>query len=97
MLYMVIERFRNGAEVVYARFRERGRMLPDGLTYVESWVSGDFGTCYQVMSTEDRTLLDQWMSQWDDIVAFEVVAILPSAEAQQRILGMVQVSTPPGT
>lgn len=97
MLYMVIETFDQGADVVYERFREKGRMLPGGLTYVDSWVSEDMSRCYQLMETQDRTLLDAWMSHWDDIVGFHVVPVLPSKDAQQRISGMDQVSTPPGT
>lgn len=97
MLYMVIERFSEGADIVYARFREKGRMLPDGLGYIDSWVSEDLSTCYQIMSTEDSSLLDQWMSYWNDIVSFDVVPILQSSDAQRQVFGVEQVSTPPRT
>ena len=84
MLYMVVERFHRGPEVVYARFRERGRMAPDGLRYVSSWVTPDGSTCYQVMECEDRALLDEWLRNWEDIVRFEVIPVITSAEAAAR-------------
>ena len=87
MLYMVIERFRDGdAASVYRRFRERGRMAPAGLEYIESWVTDDLTTCYQVMKTDERSLLDQWMANWRDLVDFEVLPVVTSAEAQARAL-----------
>ena len=86
MLFMVIEHFRNGDPVpVYARFRERGRLAPEGLTYVSSWVTADHAHCYQVMACEDRALLDQWMSAWSDLVEFEVLPVVTSAEAAQAV------------
>jgi hypothetical protein len=85
-LYMVLEHFRNGdAAPVYRRFRERGRLAPDGLTYVASWVDEPMSTCYQVMETADRALLDQWMAQWSDLVEFEVHPVMTSQEAAQRM------------
>lgn len=84
--YMVIERFRNGdAAPVYRRFRERGRLAPDGLTYVSSWVTPDMTRCYQVMETADRALLDEWMANWSDLVDFEVHEVMASKEAAQRM------------
>jgi hypothetical protein len=86
MLYMVIETFRNGDAVpVYRRFRDRGRMAPDGVTYVSSWVDERLERCYQVMETEDRSLLDEWMTRWRDIVDFEVHPVMTSKEAAERI------------
>jgi Protein of unknown function (DUF3303). len=83
---MVIERFRNGDPApVYRRFKERGRMAPEGLVYVSSWVDQDLSTCYQVMETADRSLLEQWMSSWADLVEFEVHAVMTSREAAQRV------------
>ena len=84
-LYMVVEHFRNGdAAPVYQRFRERGRLAPEGLTYVSSWVTESLATCYQVMETADRALLDEWMRQWVDLVEFEVHPVITSQEAAQR-------------
>jgi len=86
-LYMVIENFRNGdARPVYRRFRDRGRLAPAGLTYVSSWVTDTLDRCYQLMETEDRQLLDQWMANWSDIVDFEVHAVMSSNEAAEKIL-----------
>jgi uncharacterized protein DUF3303 len=85
MLYMIVERFRNGdAVAVYRRFRERGRMAPEGLTYVSSWVTTDLTTCYQVMECEDRSLLQQWMARWSDLVDFEVIPVITSAQAAEQ-------------
>jgi hypothetical protein len=86
MLFMVIEHFRNGdPKPVYARFRERGRLAPEGLTYVSSWVTNDYTRCYQVMETDDRALLDQWIGQWTDLVEFEVLPVVTSAQASAAI------------
>ena len=79
---MIIENFRNGdPRPVYRRFRERGRLAPEGLTYVSSWVTEDLRRCYQVMECDDRRLLDEWIDQWKDIVDFECIPVLTSAEA----------------
>jgi hypothetical protein len=83
---MVIEHFRNGdAAPLYQRFRERGRMAPEGLDYIASWVTPDLTRCYQVMETPDRALLDQWMANWSDLVEFEVHPIITSKEAAERV------------
>jgi len=86
MLFMVIEHFKDGDPVpVYRRFRDHGRLAPEGLTYVASWVDTSFERCYQLMETDDPHLLDQWMAHWSDIVAFEVHPIITSAEAAEKI------------
>ncbi|MGQ0646771.1 MAG: DUF3303 domain-containing protein [Gemmatimonadaceae bacterium] len=86
MLYMVIETFRGGeAEPVYRRFRDRGRLAPEGLTYHASWVTLDLKRCYQVMECGDRAHLDQWIAEWSDLVHFEVLAVTTSAEAARLI------------
>ena len=85
-LYMVLERFRNSdAAPVYRRFREQGRMAPEGLNYISSWVTDDLSTCYQVMETADRALLEDWMSHWSDLVDFEVHPVMTSKEAAERV------------
>ena len=82
MHYMIIEHFRDGDPVpVYRRFRDRGRMAPDGVRYVGSWVTRDVTMCYQVMECDERRLLDEWIAEWADIVDFEVIPVLTSAEA----------------
>jgi Protein of unknown function (DUF3303) len=87
MRYLVIERFIHGPAPVYARAAERGRMMPDGLLFVDSWIVDDarLDTCYQVMETDDRSLLDEWIANWSDLTAFEVVPVLSSAEASARM------------
>ena len=83
MLFMVIERF-GGCEraaAVYRRFRERGRMAPEGLKYVGSWVEADFGRCFQLMECEDPRLLGEWAAHWRDLVEFEFVPVVTSEEA----------------
>jgi hypothetical protein len=82
MRYMVIERFRDGDPLpVYRRFRDRGRLMPDGLRYVSSWVTEDFSRCFQVMECEAPELLQEWMDQWKDLMEFEAIPVITSAEA----------------
>lgn len=86
MLYMVVERFKNGDAVpVYRRFRDHGRLASDGVTYVCSWVDEKLERCYQVMETEDRALLDEWIANWGDLVDFDVYPVITSKEAADRI------------
>lgn len=80
---MVIERMRDPA-AVYARFAERGRMMPDGVEYVNSWVEPDRSRCFQVMKCESRAHLDAWAANWSDIVEFEFIPVITSAEAAAR-------------
>ena len=84
MRYMVVETFREGPGPVYARFRAQGRLAPEGLRYVESWVSETGDRCFQLMECDDRALLDAWIARWDDLVAFEVIPVIASAEAAAR-------------
>jgi hypothetical protein len=85
-LYMVVEKFRGGDPVpAYRRFRDRGRLTPDGLRYINSWVSADFSRCYQLMECEDRQLIDRWIAHWDDLVEFEVVPVVTSPEAVEAL------------
>jgi hypothetical protein len=83
---MVVERFKNhDAAPVYRRLRDKGRMAPEGLVYVSSWVDDELAGCYQLMETHDRKLLDQWIEHWSDLVDFEVHAVVTSAEAAEKI------------
>ena len=85
-LYMVIEHFKGGDAVpVYRRFRDRGRLAPEGLSYVSSWVDTTLARCFQLMETDSPVLIDQWIAAWSDIVDFEVHAVISSAEAAERI------------
>jgi hypothetical protein len=86
MLFMVVERFRTpGAVDVYRRARDKGRMMPDGVRYVSSWVDFDFRRCFQVMEAESAAALDPWLAAWKDLVDFEVVPVRTSAEASEAI------------
>lgn len=86
MLFMILEHYRGGDPApVYRRFRERGRLAPEGLRYVSSWVTEDLAHCYQVMECDDRALLDEWISNWRDIVDFEVIPVMTSAEAADAV------------
>ena len=91
MLFMVIERFggRGRAAAVYRRFRERGRMTPEGLKYVGSWVEEDFGRCFQLMECEDPRLLEEWAAHWRDLGGVELFPVLPSPEAAEEIAALV--------
>ena len=86
MLFMIIERFRSGdATPVYRRAAERGRMLPDGLRYVDSWVAADLERCFQLMECDDPRLFEQWIARWQDLVEFEVVPVVSSQEAAELV------------
>ena len=86
MLYMVIERFRDGDPVpIYRRVQERGRQLPDGLRYVSSWVTSDLTRCFQVMEADRPELFDEWFAAWSDIVEFELLPVLTSADAHTQV------------
>jgi Domain of unknown function (DUF3303) len=90
MLFMVIESFRDGdAKAVYRRFQERGRMLPEGLTYIDSWTDATFERCFQLMECEDQRLLQEWVSRWQDLVEFEIVPVISSKEAAGSIAQML--------
>lgn len=85
-LYMVAEHFKNkDAKAVYRRFRDSGRLAPDDLLYISSWVDDKFERCYQLMETDDRVLLDEWIANWRDLVDFEVHPVITSKEATETI------------
>ena len=86
MLYMIVEHFKNQDPTpVYRRFRDRGRLLPEGLEYVSSWVDEKLERCFQLMETQHPELLNEWIANWSDIVEFEVYPILSSKEAADKI------------
>jgi hypothetical protein len=84
MLYMVIERFKD-APAIYQRFREKGRLMPDGLEYVSSWIDVDVSTCYQLMRTDNFALFQQWIDNWKDLMEFEIVPVRASAEVAESM------------
>ena len=86
MLFMIIEHFKdNDMLPIYKRVRDEGRMLPEGLKYIDSWIEPNFSRCFQVMECDDPRLLQQWVAHWRDLVEFEIVPVVPSAEAAQVI------------
>jgi len=81
MLFMVIETFRDqNAKAVYTRFAQKGRMAPEGLRFVDSWVAADLGRCFQLMECGDITLLQRWASEWTDLAAIEIVPVVPGKD-----------------
>jgi len=84
---MVIETFVQGARPVYERAAEKGRMLPPGLLYLDSWIDERLQRCFQLMETDDPSALDEWMGGWSDLVSFEIVPLISSNEAAARALG----------
>jgi len=86
MLFMVIERFRDhNAVAVYRRFREQGRMMPDGVRYIGSWIEANFDRCFQLMECDDPRLFQQWVVRWQDLVEFEIIPVVPSQETMEII------------
>jgi hypothetical protein len=82
MLYMIVEHFRGGDPLpVYRRFRDRGRLAPDGLRYLGSWVTDDFRRCFQIMECDDPKLIAEWTAQWEDLVEFDIVPVVTSVDA----------------
>lgn len=83
---MVIERFKNrDALSIYRRAREQGRMMPEGLKYVGSWIEANFDRCFQLMECDDARRLQQWVVQWCDLVEFEIVPVVPSKETGETL------------
>ena len=88
MLYMVIENYKEGAAAeVYRRFDEQGRMNPEGLKYIDGWVDFEVTGCFQLMECEKPELLNTWTEKWSDLIDFEIVPVISSAEAKQKALG----------
>jgi hypothetical protein len=86
MLFMVIERFKNrDAKAVYRRFRDQGRGAPEGLAYVGSWIETNFDRCFQIMECDDARLLQQWVAFWADLIEFEIVPVVSSAQTRETI------------
>jgi hypothetical protein len=86
MQYMIVEQFKNGDPLpIYRRFRDHGRLAPPGVRYISSWVDCNFEWCFQIMESDDRALLDQWIDNWSDIADFGVYPIVCSKEAADRL------------
>jgi hypothetical protein len=82
MLYIVIERFKD-APAIYKRCREQGRMMPEGLKYISSWIDSEFKTCWQLMETDNAELFQDWTEEWKDLMEFEIIPVRTSAEVFQ--------------
>ena len=83
---MVVERFRDrDAKAVYRRFRDQGRMMPDGLTYVGSWIEANFDRCFQLMECDDARLLQDWLLNWSDLMECEIVPVVPSDQTRELV------------
>ena len=81
MLFMVIETFRDqDPKAVYRRLRDTGRQMPEGLTFVSSWVQADTARCFQLMQCDDVTLFQRWIAQWSDLIEFEIVPVVAGAD-----------------
>jgi len=90
MLFMVIENFRNqDAKAVYRRFRDKGRLTPEGLRFVNSWVEANLSRCFQLMECDDVTLLQRWVAEWSDLVDFEIVPVVPGREVADALSGQL--------
>ena len=86
MLFMVLERFKNrDAKAIYRRLNDKGRMVPEGLNYVGSWIEANFDRCFQLMECDDPRLFQQWVMQWHDLIEFEIIPVVPSAETRDAI------------
>jgi len=96
LLFMVIEKFKSGnSRAVYGRSREKGRMLPEGLRYVESWVEASLDRCFQLMECDDPRLFQQWAIAWQDLVDFEIVPVVPSKQTTETIHPFLEPNTSP--
>ena len=88
MLFMVIETFRNqDAKAVYRKFRDKGRQMPEGVIFHHSWVSMDLGRCFQIMECDDVGLMQQWVSNWSDVVEFEILPVQPGSDTAKALAG----------
>lgn len=86
MQFMVIERFKDrDPKPIYRRLRDQGRGQPEGLKYVGSWIAASFDRCFQLMECDDARLLQQWVARWSDLMEFEIVPVVPSAETRATI------------
>ena len=87
MLYFIIEQFHPGkVKELYKRFEEKGRMMPEGVSYINSWINKELTVCYQVMETDDINKLQEWISNWNDLADFEIIPVITSAEAKEKSL-----------
>ena len=98
MLFMIVEHFKQGkTKDIYCRFEERGRMMPKGLKYVDSWTSANLDRCFQLMECEDASLFQEWILQWSDRAEFEIIPVVSSQKTKQvvdRLVNLVSKDLP---
>jgi hypothetical protein len=83
---MIVETYKNRDPVpVYRRFGDHGRLAPDGVRYITSWVDDKLERCFQLMEAEQRELIDEWIARWNDLVDFEVYPVISSSDAAERV------------
>ena len=88
MLYMIIERFHpDKIKELYERFDKKGRLLPKGVQYVDSWIDEKVEICFQLMKSESIEKLQEWIDHWDDLADFEIVPVINSTQAKSKVLG----------
>jgi len=89
MLFMVVERFKDrNPQPIYQRLAERGRSMPDGLKYIDSWVEPNFDRCFQLMETDDLRLFQKWIAAWSDLIEFEIVPVVPSKDTRETLASL---------
>jgi Protein of unknown function (DUF3303) len=87
MQFMVIERFDpRKLKELYQRFAEKGRMLPEGVEFINSWIDEPVSTCYQLMEAVSPEKISEWTCLWEDLAVFEVIPVISSAEAREKVL-----------
>ena len=87
MLFMIIEKFHEGkVKTLYQRFNEKGRMLPEGVNYINSWINESVTICYQLMESDSGGKINEWIQNWNDLADFEVVPVISSAEAKAKVM-----------
>ena len=86
MLFMIIERFHSGkVKDLYKRFDEKGRMLPEGMTYINSWINEEVTLCYQVMESDNEEKIHEWIAKWNDLADFTIIPVITSAQAKEKV------------
>ena len=86
MLYMIIETFHpDKVKQLYKRFEEKGRQLPEGVHYINSWINEDVTICYQVMESDTEEKIYEWIQHWIDLADFKVIPVITSAQAKEKV------------
>lgn len=91
MQFMIIEHFHPPKlKEMYRRFETKGRMLPEGVQYINSWIDENVSTCYQVMESDSVEKIHEWISQWQDLVDFEIIPVISSAQAREKVMSRTE-------